>query len=155
MILGFTGTRQGMTTAQRAALPSVLATLPARVLHGGAVGADEEFDAWLLQNGMNVENISILPGAVLRERFWSNLQRKVYAARAPLERNRLIMENCNHLLAVPAEYAEVLRSGTWATVRYARVAKKPITLILPDGSVKEENRWQHQPPSAASRHTWD
>jgi hypothetical protein len=33
---------------------------------------------------------------------------------------------------------EVVRSGTWATVRYARNWEKPITLLMPDGTIKQE-----------------
>jgi predicted Rossmann fold nucleotide-binding protein DprA/Smf involved in DNA uptake len=37
------------------------------------------------------------------------------------------------MIATPHSYVEIGRSGTWATVRYARKAGKPIYLILPDG----------------------
>jgi predicted Rossmann fold nucleotide-binding protein DprA/Smf involved in DNA uptake len=33
---------------------------------------------------------------------------------------------------------EELRSGTWATVRYARRIGRPITLLFPDGGVLRE-----------------
>ena len=38
-------------------------------------------------------------------------------------------------IACPAENKEVMRSGTWATIRYAKRIKKPITIIWPDSGV--------------------
>lgn len=153
MILGFTGTRRGLTPAQLAALPSVIAALPDRVLHGGAIGADEQFDRWLLQHGMNPQHIHVLPCEAERERFWIERQyveltvhphplhlRKVYATQKALVRNELIARECDHLLACPAGMTEELRSGTWATVRYARKAGRALTILWPDGSVTEEKR---------------
>lgn len=160
VILGFTGTRRGMTPAQRAALPGVLATLPERVLHGGAVGADHEFDSFIsplywnqttdAQRLMNTFKgnipIVVFPVGQKRHDFWFEEApfgaiREIYeTVRDPLERNLTIAKTCHRLLACPAESDEVLRSGTWATVRYARAAGKPITIIAPDGAVLEERR---------------
>jgi hypothetical protein len=146
MILAFTGTRKGMTAAQRAALPSVLAALPERVLHGGAEGADEEFDTWLVERGMSTLSIEIWPCNWDRDDFWRRSGKYHGASRPgvnpiipdPLLRNRVIAERCDALLACPAETTEQLRSGTWSTVRYARKAGKLITIIAPDGTVREE-----------------
>lgn len=52
----------------------------------------------------------------------------------------MIAETCDRLLAFPNESWEANRSGTWTTVRYARAAGKPVTLVLPDGTVREERR---------------
>lgn len=40
------------------------------------------------------------------------------------------------LVATPKGMIEELRSGTWATVRYARRRGKPIVMIWPDGTVE-------------------
>lgn len=149
MILGFTGTRHGLTAAQRAVLPSVVACLPERVLHGGAVGADEDFHDWLADitdNGRKTSLIVEVYPTSLRAAFWRVRRYGPFAPEVaigtlnPLDRNRIIAANCDHLLACPAAPDEQLRSGTWATVRYARAAGKPVTLLLPDGSVREERR---------------
>lgn len=138
MILGFTGTRRGMTPAQRAALPAVLATLPGRVLHGGADGADKEFHRFIVAAGMPNDGIEIYPTG--HRCGWIGYDWFLHDLMSPLVRNRIMAERCDHLLACPAEPDEQLRSGTWATVRYARKADKPITLILPDGMIREERR---------------
>lgn len=51
-----------------------------------------------------------------------------------LKRNHNIVDSCTHLFACPHD-EEIMRSGTWATVRYARKQNKPITIIWPDGSM--------------------
>ena len=147
MILGFTGTRRGLTQPQRAALPSILATLPERVLYGGAVGADEEFHAFIMD--VILDPHSTYPAGRVEIEVYPAIGRRwndphdwvvVHKALPPLERNRIIAERCDHLLACPAEPTEQQRGGTWSTVRYARKAGKPVTVINPDGSVVEKRR---------------
>jgi hypothetical protein len=41
-------------------------------------------------------------------------------------------------VAAPRTPIETLRSGTWATVRYARAYGRPVWIVLPDGSVRVE-----------------
>jgi hypothetical protein len=56
-----------------------------------------------------------------------------------LHRNRKIVDDCVlGLLATPSG-REVLRSGTWSTIRYARGLGRRITIFWPDGSVTKEN----------------
>jgi predicted Rossmann fold nucleotide-binding protein DprA/Smf involved in DNA uptake len=43
-----------------------------------------------------------------------------------LERNHLIVAACDVLNAAPLQDEEILRSGTWATIRYARKAGKTV-----------------------------
>lgn len=158
MILGFTGTRKGLTPAQRAQLPSVLVVQPLlkssdgmfgidpiRTLHGGAAGADQEFHDWLMEATpwMSVPPlIEIYPTEDRAQLWYSRDSRQVnwcvHPGSDPLTRNRIIATRCDALLACPAEATEQLRSGTWSTVRYARKASKPVTLLLPDGKVREE-----------------
>jgi len=54
-------------------------------------------------------------------------------------RNHKIVDICDILVAFPQTNSETVRSGTYATIRYARKCKKPIIIIYPDGSVKKEN----------------
>lgn len=52
-----------------------------------------------------------------------------------LARNHKIVDAVQEMLACPGEVMEQLRSGTWATIRYARRVGKPVHVILPDGRV--------------------
>jgi hypothetical protein len=47
----------------------------------------------------------------------------------PLARNTCIVLNCEHLIAAPKEDSEVLRSGTWSTIRRARKEHKPLIIL--------------------------
>ncbi len=55
-----------------------------------------------------------------------------------LERNRALVNSVSRLIALPDTMKERLRSGTWATVRYARKQGKKITIIWPDGTVSRK-----------------
>lgn len=133
-ILGFTGTSRGMTPAQRLVFRQMLDKM--QTLHlGDCVGADH--DAWAEATFADVETIGHPP---------TDSKKRAYCLydqeRAPLpylDRNRaIVFEGVDGLIATPWGYAEELRSGTWATVRYARAAKRHIWIIQPDGTIQEE-----------------
>jgi predicted Rossmann fold nucleotide-binding protein DprA/Smf involved in DNA uptake len=145
MILGFTGTRKGMTDQQRTTLARHLAALgPHIYLHGGAPGADEESHEVALEQVLPCcMRIEVYPCNERQASFFQNAKPKVFLAgkdmvvypiRKPLDRNRLIASRCDRLIATPAGKEEQRRSGTWATIRYAIQAGKPVTIIQPDGS---------------------
>lgn len=140
MILGFTGThRVPLPEAQQRALVAYLIKdLPTTVLHGGAPGSDEMFHDLLAELAPETI-VEIYPGSADRYRYWHRRHPLgLHYSQPPLVRDKLIARRCDRLLGCPAQVEEIIRSGTWATVRYARAAHKPITLILPDGSVREE-----------------
>lgn len=56
--------------------------------------------------------------------------------RPPLERNRTIVDTTDFMIGTPGEGSEVLRSGAWSTLRYARRCGKKIVIVFPDGSVR-------------------
>jgi hypothetical protein len=57
----------------------------------------------------------------------------------PLVRNRVIVNSVNLMIAAPKQFDEVIRgSGTWATIRYARLKKIPLIIIYPDGTREDE-----------------
>jgi predicted Rossmann fold nucleotide-binding protein DprA/Smf involved in DNA uptake len=82
--------------------------------HGAAVGADQ-----------HAAHVAALLGF--------RLTAHPATAGRELARNREIVAACDVLVATPATEREVLRSGTWATVRYARQAGKPVLLLPPNG----------------------
>ncbi len=49
-----------------------------------------------------------------------------------LIRNRNIVDETDVLLAFPATFHEVIRSGTWATIRYAKKMNKRVIIVYPD-----------------------
>lgn len=138
--LGFTGTRRGLSSEQRNTLAFFLALAMPELgacclVHGGCVGADEcaavmahEIGYTTIEYPSNIE--------AQRTAFKSTVS---HAPMPPLDRNPLIVSNAQVLVACPRGFEEERRSGTWATVRYARRSCVPIVFIWPDGTVDRED----------------
>lgn len=142
MRASFTATRQGMTEAQKDKLQFELQyTHPVLFIHGGCVGGDNEADmiavALHLYRAIYPSNLQDrLPLLTFLARDEYRLY--IHEAAPPLKRNHTIVDRGDILIACPHGKTEVLRSGTWATIRYARKQHKPITIIWPDGSILRE-----------------
>ena len=112
MTIGFTGTRKGMTEAQRAQFESIMDWLNVTGFHhGDAIGADAQASAYVAAVHWSVR---IVPHP---------------ANGQPLARNRAIVAASDILIAAPESDTEQQRSGTWATVRYARQKGIPIVML--------------------------
>jgi hypothetical protein len=135
-IAGFTGTRERLTAVQTTALGRVLDLFePYQVQHGDCVGADEAVHYLCLTKSIL---ICVRPPIDTKHRAWCSLVHPYVVSCEPkpyLQRNHDIVNNSTYLIACPKEAAEVLRSGTWATVRYAKKQGKVVYIIFPDGHV--------------------
>lgn len=137
MHIGFTGTRQGMTSAQQQALDDLLS--PRRGYgqahdifhHGDCQGSDAEAHriAWLLG-----WIIHIHPPVGEKWRAYCRGPSRVilHEPRSYQDRNRAIVHACTLLIAAPKGMQEEQRSGTWSTVRYARKVGVPVTILWPE-----------------------
>lgn len=128
---GFTGTQGTPTIFQRSTFVSWLRTRARpgdEFHHGDCIGADEfaHFIAQALELDIHVH-----PADIKAKRAYC-VGDTIYAAQAPLTRNDVIAEECDELVALPKTQEEELRSGTWATVRYARNRGKRVTIIGPE-----------------------
>lgn len=137
--LGFTGTREGMTPAQREAVQNILVNMAwSEGHHGDCVGADAEFDA-LCQEARIKRHIHPPVDGGLRA--WSQEIGAVLHEPLPyLKRNAVIVESTDWLVACPKEPVEA-GGGTWWTVRYARAKERPdyrIVIVSPKGRVTTE-----------------
>lgn len=137
--VAFTGTSAGLTPKQASALRLHFFTAPVGELHHGmCVGADAVAHAMAKRYGWRVVGH---PGVDARGEPGGRAPLlgldEVVPPLPYLKRNRLIVAGATLLLACP-KGREVRRSGTWATVRYARKAGVPVKLFLPDGSVLAE-----------------
>lgn len=142
--VGFTGTRDGMSDAQRSAVEdwlvnAYLAQEPMRAAHGCCVGADAEF-ARIVRTACPRAHIVGWPSdmAGLTSKLACMCCDEIHDPQPPLIRNRCIVDECNTLLACP-KGPEERRSGTWATVRYARKLGRPVVIFQPDGTVALES----------------
>src|SRR6266403_2732141 len=117
--MGFTGTRQGMSERQKNAVWNLLKKLhPSEFHHGDCVGADKEAHD-LVREMVPSCKIIVHPANILG--MSAGCIADVYMpTKDPLERNKDIVNSCQLLVATPATDLEVLRSGTWMTIRYAR-----------------------------------
>lgn len=57
-----------------------------------------------------------------------------------MDRNKAIVDAVQHLYVMPDDFEEKLRSGTWATWRYAQKTGTPWTIIFPDGTLRNSKR---------------
>ena len=135
MRVGFTGTSLGMAPPQREALAALLLELGAsEVHHGDGVGADAELHA--IARGLGLV-VVLHPPTDPKKRAFCRAER-VEPERPYLDRNRDIVDASTLLIAAPGEQAgERLRSGTWATVRYAQKRGRRILVVRPDGRREE------------------
>lgn len=136
---GFTGTRRKITDIQRTLTRLIVAKIrPEHVHHGCCIGGDEMFHEvcepfgmtrWLHRPLLRTYEAKLVfnPATDMR------LERLPYA-----DRNQEIIGCSGVLIATPKEKVEILRSGTWMTIRFARMARRPAYIIFPDGVVRYE-----------------
>ena len=132
MIVGFTGTRWGMTGEQSATVLRLLNQTEANEgHHGDCVGADEQFHTICHMAGVLTV---VHPPEDDKLRAYCKGYWKIEEERPYLVRNRVIVDTCDFLIAAPREEYEpaVYRgSGTWATIRYARRSKRRFRIVWP------------------------
>lgn len=135
MTLGFTGTQRGMRHRQLKAVRQLLWNV--EHLHlGDCIGADAEAHEECQRLGVLTSGHPPSDGDRRANLSYDHL----HAPKSYLVRNMdIVDEGVDGLIAAPHSFVEMRRSGTWATVRYARKVKRHIWLVMPDGTVKEEN----------------
>ena len=135
MRVGITGTRDGMTLRQLVTLERMLEEMgpPKELHHGDCVGVDAE--AHETAETLEIKNIVIHPPDVSTHRAFCRSE-FVRPERPYLTRNREMVREIDVLIVIPKGDKETRRSGTWATVRYARKRGVDVRIIFPDGSVE-------------------
>jgi hypothetical protein len=145
-VIGFTGTRNGMTQAQRNKISElikavrVLATNPVVGLHGDCIGADENFDDICRDQGLQ----TWCRPCTFESMRARTPAKEIAEPKTPMARNRDIIAQSTVLLACPPNYEEIKKgSGTWATIRYGRQRRKcqedlNVYVVFPDGSISAE-----------------
>lgn len=136
MNIGFTGTRKGMTAYQKDVLDKMFWVWSRnepheiRFHHGGCVGADYHAHMIAKQYGMT---IVIHPPTNDKHQAMGAVADELRDPKPYLDRNHDIVDESDFLIACPKSEVEIRRSGTWATVRYARRSGKRLMLIPPEG----------------------
>jgi len=133
MILGFSGTRDGMSTRQSSALTDILASMYERhehiFVHGDCIGSDAEAAiladhlCWVVEaRPCTIEN--------MRAHTERRIDCAYHEPKPPLIRNQDIVNQCEILIAAPKSLL-VQKGGTWATIHYARKIGRPVIILDP------------------------
>ena len=134
MRVGFTGTRQGMTAQQKASLRQLLIDFMAVAFsHGDCIGADAEAHDIALELGLP---IYIYPPKDDRYRAFCKGAQSVAEPKGYLERDRDIVDRNEIVIGAsisPKRLEE--KSGTWYTLDYGVMRRKPTYPIWPNGTV--------------------
>lgn len=133
MILGFTGTRDGMSDAQFERIDKVLAAAKAKwpdltVRHGDCVGSDKEFHDLAMKFDIR---IIIHPPTSPKLRAFCQGAAVTLKSKPYLERDRDIVLESDALIATPKSADRI--GGTWFTIKTAESMDKERLIIYPDG----------------------
>ncbi len=130
--VGFTGTRHGISHAQMRHLFTSLAEIEEECdgivgfHHGDCVGADAEAHVMAIVLGYRV---------IVHPPKYANLRARCHGhehlePKGFMKRNYDIVRACSLLLATPCGTEEMShRSGTWATIRYARKKERKVVIF--------------------------
>jgi len=135
MKVGFTGTQKGMTTLQYSMVTKILTMYEDQIEeihHGDCIGADKDFHD--IATMVGIKSVLHPPKNESKRAFCTadiTLQSKEY-----LDRNHDIVDDTDLLIATPDGMVNVLRSGTWATIRYSKGKRNKTIIIYPDGKTK-------------------
>ncbi len=134
--LGFTGTAKGMTRAQKAVFRALILQPVWGVFnefhHGDCVGADEESHKFIREDKPTVWIVGHPP---INDKFRAFTECDFFLPpRDYIPRDHDIVDATERLVATPKGFKEELRSGTWATLRYARKLERELLIIWPDGT---------------------
>jgi len=135
LVIGFTGTQQGLTLAQREALSKYFDSLAGEIEfhHGDCVGADATAHRMMVRRA----RVFIHPSTHENKRAYCRGAFKVYPPKPPLDRNPDIIAEADLVVACPHLMHEEQRSGTWATVRETfRRGRATVTVVWPDGHIQ-------------------
>lgn len=135
--IGFTGTRHGMSDAQKNSFLTLIKEKEFNEFHhGDCIGSDEQAHKMVeTYKNDHKEKIKIHGHPPKYKKYRANCKFDIeYTPDDYLERNHNIVDATDILIATP-DVPETLRSGTWATVRYAREKNKKIYIIHKNGKI--------------------
>ena len=146
MTYGFTGTRRGMTPAQKDSVRALLSEFQVRVLHhGDCQGSDADADQLAVQ--ADVSRIVVHPPlddhirAYCGHGGFLSTRHEIRKPFRYLTRNRhIVNEGVDGLIATPKDLVmppgPQRGYGTWTTVYYALEQQRTVWIVTLDGRVK-------------------
>lgn len=139
--IGVTATQQGLNQKQWKIANNLLRGIDV-LHHGDCVGGDYDLHVVTRQVSPGAK-IVIHPPLDDKKRAWC-VGDELLTPDGYRERNDAIVWMSNRLIAFPSSMVEILRSGTWMTVRLARKARArghsiQTLIVFPDGRVVPDN----------------
>tara|TARA_R110002020_G_scaffold123630_6_gene280375 strand:+ start:191 stop:601 length:411 start_codon:yes stop_codon:yes gene_type:complete len=136
MILGITGSRNKPTIEQFKSFCSIFTELsPVEFHHGCCTGVDTVTSRLVSSSDPGIVIVGhppIITTNIGKYKSNYNWEPKDY-----LVRNKDIVKSSEVMIAMPPTEFEVLRSGTWATIRYAQKTNTKLYIIKPDGTYEK------------------
>jgi len=130
MKLGMSGTQRGLSETRKKQVENFISENDIEEAHhGDCIGADYDFHQICVESG--IKTVIHPPNITVKRAYCKGdiiLEPKPF-----LTRNKDIVNSTDFLIALPATENELLRSGTWATIRAARKLGKSLLIILPNG----------------------
>jgi len=133
MRIGTTGTQSGGTLKQKQAFRRMLSKVSGTLHFGDCIGWDEE--AFEIAKSLGYPTVCHPPENDYKRAYCE--ADEILPVEGYRERNTAIVKASQVLIACPKEFEEVMRSGTWMTLRIAQKLHKPIRIIWPNGVVKK------------------
>jgi len=142
-VVGFTGTRRGMTQEQRTVFMNLMRQLaPTELHHGNCIGSDAEAEAIVDRYHQDCTIHRHPPLSNVCENIRTELKigsLVTHPRKGYLQRDDDIVKCSEVIVATPKSTTEEMKgSGTWYTVRQARKMGRKLFIIFPDGSIQEE-----------------
>ena len=135
--VGFSGTRQGMTDAQKEAFSALIRELgPTEFHHGDAIGADAEA-ADAVNQLLQRPKIICHPCYFNAQRAWTKFNDEKRPVRDTHVRNRRIVAETDLLVGCPKSMKRLQSTGTWHTIGEAEGKGKPRFVVWPDGTITQ------------------
>ncbi len=146
--LGVTASQTGLTEAQtRSAAYLVTSKAVAELHHGDCIGGDAQLHD--IASANSIRTVVHPPSNESKRAFCA--ADIVLPPRGYRERNRDIVDSVELLVAFPSSMFEIVRSGTWMTVRIARATKVPVIVVWPNGLAIRANTIESTAKETAHR----
>jgi len=134
--VSFSGSQHGLTNKQEEELLGLLRQLkPELGIHGACIGGDDIFDKLCVMEGIDR---LVFPSNHLAKRIPNQelLHRQpprvtIRPPKQALDRNRDIITAGDVLIACPRQQYEIVRSGTWTTIRAAKKVGMVVYILKP------------------------
>jgi len=132
MHLGITGTRNGLSEPQFDVIKELISEddTITHLHEGDCIGVDAQITHMF--QVLHPKVIIVRHPALKRTTQYGGFYHETRKRKGYLERDQDNVNESDCLWAAP-KGTEIIRSGTWATVRMARKKGIPITIIMPDG----------------------